>query len=129
MKKLIVIGGAGIGPVIRARLKEALIEVISIPEQSDVIEINSIKYRKRKLKPPKGNLNPQKHSKRFNELALMATMFTNMYNMGGGKSPRQRPDIDILLEYQLVLLKNSKLSRSDRDWVEVQFKNTYEEVP
>jgi len=44
------------------------------------------------------------------------------------RTPRKRPNVDILTEYQLVLAKKSNLSKSNRDWVESMFKNLYETV-
>ena len=41
--------------------------------------------------------------------------------MNGGKREKERPKVDIVLEYRLIKRKESKLSKSNRDWVERKF--------
>lgn len=61
------------------------------------------------------------------KILMMATMFGGMSGYGG-KSEPERPKVDIVKEYELILDKKSKLSKSQRDWVEWQFNKNFIEV-
>ena len=62
-------------------------------------------------------------------LGLIALAQT-MHNMsfGGSNYSRQRPSVNLIEEFRLIQQKKSKLSRSDRDWVERMFHKNYKEV-
>lgn len=42
--------------------------------------------------------------------------------------PRKRPAVNLIEEYELIQQKKSKLSKSDRDWVEDQFHKNFIKV-
>jgi hypothetical protein len=52
-------------------------------------------------------------------IAALAAQLDFLYP--GYKKPRQRPEVNIIEEYELVQQKKSRLSKNDRDWVESQF--------
>ena len=45
----------------------------------------------------------------------------------GEEQERKRPKVDVFNEYMLILRKESKLSRSDREWVKEEFHKLYKE--
>ena len=105
--------------------KETGAKIIIIePEKETTIEINGIKYREKQQKQ-----SDLRGSTYMNKIATMALMFNSLATLPySQRNSRQRPKVDILIEYQLVLAKKSKLSKSDREWVVSQFYNLYEEI-
>jgi len=83
------------------------------------IEINGIKYQKIEKQP-------RKNSKAMNKLIMMSTMFDDLYGLG--RKIRQRPNVVLEKEYELIQQKKSKLSRNDRDWVVYQFERQYKQI-
>ena len=82
-----------------------------------MIEINGVKYQEKKR---------AKVSKTTFSIMLAGLMLGGGM-LGGGKE-KQRPNADIVKEYELIQNKKSNLSRSERDWVEDQFLRKYEKV-
>lgn len=129
MKTIKIIGDTGVGEeairiaqFIEQQEKQGVKVVFIPPKQSDIIEIDGIKYREKQQK--------QRGSQGLgymNRIAMLTLMF-NSFDTMNNRTPRKRPDVDILTEYQLVLAKKSNLSKSNRDWVESMFKNLYETV-
>ena len=68
-----------------------------------------------------------KSSKTLAMLSTMAAMFGGM-SMYGGSTPKARPQVDIVKEYGLIQLKQSKLSSNERNWVKYKFEKTYKKV-
>jgi len=83
------------------------------------MEINGIKYQQKE--EPKRNPMP----KTLMALMLMAQMTDGIY---GNSKPKTRPKIDIVKEFELIQQKKSNLSRSQREWVIIQFEHYYEVV-
>jgi hypothetical protein len=82
-----------------------------------MIEVNGEQYIQREIKPM------GRYPKIYQLLALSAMM-------GGYGGPREpeRPKVNIVEEYELVLKKQSKLSRSQREWVVRQFNKNFIKV-
>ncbi len=81
-----------------------------------MVEINGIKYRSVEEKP----------SIKFGKTAAMISAMlaiTNAYE--NPVTHIERPNVNIVEEYKLILQKKSKLSRSQREWVIGQFKRNY----
>lgn len=91
---------------------------IEILEDMNVIEINGVKYTE-KPKPKTG--------KTTSKLLMMAIALGVGGNYGSTYN-RKRPSVNIVKEFELIQQKKSKLSRNDRDWVEVQFHKIYKEI-
>lgn len=92
-------------------------QIVVVPEKKFTIEVNGVEYEKIEHKKPSGRV-----------AALMAMAETLSPNMGGSDYERKRPAVDIVKEYGLIELKQSKLSRNDRDWVKWQFQMNYKKV-
>ena len=92
--------------------------------ETNIIEINGVKYQQREQQKEQLKIPMSK------TLVALMTMFkmTNGYGMYGNSRPKERPRVDIVKEYSLIKLKQSKLSRNDRDWVVRIFTNTYQEI-
>lgn len=74
---------------------------------------------------------PKRESKSYiRPFIHMAAAFASMYSINNPyyKKPRERPNINLIEEYELIQQKKSKLSRSDRDWVEYQFHRNFIKV-
>lgn len=82
------------------------------------IEINGIKYHKREISTPK-------ISKGLSKVALMAMAFGGYDN---NSYQRKRPNVNIVEEFKLIQLKQSKLCRDDRDWVVHTFNKLYKQI-
>ncbi len=85
----------------------------------NVIEINGEKYVRR-------HQEKKRHSSRLNTIMIMAAMFGG--GPGFGTYDRKRPTVDLVKEFELIQQKKSNLSRSDRHWVEYQFKLNYTKI-
>ena len=85
------------------------------------IEINGKKYQKIEREE-------KKHSKPFSEIYMTAMMFSGMYDGLNRTYKRETPKVDIVQEFELIQQKKSKLSKSQRDWVENQFLNNFREI-
>ena len=86
-----------------------------------MIEINGKKYVKRERKS-------LKISPRIASILTMAAVMGGGSFAGFGGSGGPPPNVDIVKEYELIINKKSKLSRSERDWVQYQFKDKYKEI-
>lgn len=89
------------------------------------VEVNGVMYEPK----PKAQTQKKSPSKGLAMLTAMGAMYAP-YTMNGGtsKSAKQRPKVDIVKEYGLIQLKQSKLSRSERNWVERMFEKNYKKV-
>lgn len=83
-----------------------------------ILEINGVRYT------PRERYEQPKSSK-------LPTMMAMMLCMSGGvpeMKTTKRPCVDVVKEFGLIQIKQSKLSRSDRDWVEHQFNLEYKRI-
>lgn len=125
-----IFGHTGIGnqaaatiAVLEQKTGAKIIIIDDMFQPENIIEINGIKYKKRVQE--KNN-----RSGYMNGIGAMVMAFQGAMSMlhnpyGISNYERKRPKVDILSEYILVLQKKSKLSKSDRDWVEHQFNRLY----
>ena len=86
----------------------------------NTIEINGEIYVPREHKSPKV-------SPRVASILMMGMMMGGGLPGLGGSGP-ERPDVDIVEEYKLILQKKSFLSASDRRWVEYRFHDKFKKV-
>jgi hypothetical protein len=86
------------------------------------IEINGKKYIE--IERPQ----EKKYSKSFSKLYMMAMIFGGMCGNSGNTINKETPKVDIIKEFELIQQKKSKLSKSNRDWVENQFLNKFREI-
>lgn len=84
------------------------------------VEINGIRYRNRKQKPM-ATIRPSVHS-----ALIMASAFASFDPYY--KKRKEPPRVDIVKEYELIQNKESRLSRSRRDWVVDQFEKNFERI-
>jgi len=56
---------------------------------------------------------------------LMMAMAVGGSSIFGSKNGPERPDVDIISEFKLIQEKKSNLSRTQRDWVEMQFHKNF----
>lgn len=86
-------------------------------------EINGIKYQEIEREAPK------KTSRRLSSIMAMMAMFEYV-NPYGPSMPRIKPlpTNDIVKEFELIQLKQSKLSRSERERVVAVFNRNFREV-
>ena len=74
---------------------------------------------------------PRPEKKRSSDMKaiayMMAATLTATYG-GGSGSKGQKPQVNIVEEFDLIQRKQSKLSRNDRDWVVYQFNRMYRKV-
>ena len=85
------------------------------------IEINGKKYQKIERKE-------KQYSGSMPKMMMMAMMFMSMHTMLNGSRSKETPKVDIVKEFELIQQKKSKLSKSQRDWVENQFLNNFREI-
>lgn len=84
-----------------------------------MIEINGIQYESA-MKP--------KYSRDSDMAASILTIIASMHSGFRGFKKQERPNVDIVKEFELIELKKSNLSRSERDWVVKQFKSNFTQV-
>jgi hypothetical protein len=109
-----VLAEKGIGDIVNVIL-------VNTPEPDDSFEINGIKYAPIKKEPK----NPS-NSKSGILRQLVEYMPINYGWGGGNNTPRTLPShIDIVTEYGLIELKQSKLTKWERDEVIRVFNKTY----
>jgi hypothetical protein len=85
------------------------------------VEVNGVKYQsieKTKRGPA---------SKKLFQLAMINLVFGGDLHGTLGYS-RPAPNCDVVKEYGLIQLKQSKLSRADREWVVYNFENNFKRV-
>ena len=84
------------------------------------MEINGITYEQIPQEQPK------KVGKTLSKLLMMGAMFeyTNPYSQRASK-PKPLPTNDLVKEFELIQLKKSNLSRSERDMVVKAFNKYY----
>lgn len=92
-----------------------------------MIEINGIKYKKNEPKQKQSSY----ASRRMLGIAAIAAAcdpYGGYIGYGGSSYSRPRPAVDIVKEYELIQNKQSKLSKSDRDWVVRVFEANYTKI-
>lgn len=90
---------------------------IIVIEDKKTITINGIEYERIPQKP-------KETGKKSMMLAMLGALtYTNPY--ASRSTPKRLPVSDIEAEFELIQLKQSKLSRSQRDMVEVAFRRIY----
>jgi len=87
----------------------------------NTVEINGIRYRE---KEKEQNMFP----KRISRLMLMASAFAALDPYSPKQKTFEAPDVNIVTEYELIQKKQSKLTKSKRDWVVCQFERNFERV-
>lgn len=87
-----------------------------------MIEIKGILYEEIP-KPPKKQM-----SKASLELMLIAGMYSLPFTTSSNSRPKEKLNIDIVKEFELIQDKKSNLSRSQREWVVFQFNKKYRAV-
>ena len=89
---------------------------------AEIVDINGVKYARNEPEP-------QRHRYRMMaSMMAMTAMYGGMDMMGGGRKERKRPAVDLAKEYALIQLKQSNLSRSDREWVVSAFESNYKKL-
>lgn len=93
----------------------------------ETFEINGVKYQR------KPEIKPKQYSRTMSKVLAMSMMASAMcpdmgYGMGYGGNEPERPNVDIIKEYELIQQKKSMLSKSNRDWVERCFENNFIKV-
>jgi hypothetical protein len=84
------------------------------------IEINGILYQQ-KEQPKAKPMN-----KMMTTMLMMASAYSSLDPYA--KKPKETPNVDVVREYELIQLKKSNLSKSQRDWVIRQFEEHFERV-
>lgn len=59
---------------------------------------------------------------------LMAAAFSSLDPYAPKPKNFKAPNVDIISEYELIQKKQSKLTKSKRDWVVFQFERNFERV-
>jgi len=87
-----------------------------------MIEIKGIQYEEI----------PKPEQKRMNrhtmELMILSGMYYTPFMGGREVRHREKPNIDIVKEFELIQDKKSNLSRSQREWVVYQFNKKYRAI-
>jgi len=91
---------------------------VIVIEDKKTITINGIEYERIPQKP--------KETGRKSALLAMMAMFEYTNPYASRSAPKRLPVSDIEAEFELIQKKQSKLSRSERDMVEVAFKRIYQ---
>jgi hypothetical protein len=87
-----------------------------------MIEIDGIQYQ-----PRQTTIKKRSAGRLSTIMAATMVMTENYYGMESSYQ-RQRPNVDIVEEYKLILKRESTLSRNDREWVMYQFEQLYEKI-
>lgn len=119
MKEILIIDAhstVGKSEYYRMLMQKHNLDLIQTIEMN-TIEINGIKYQQNE---------PEKRSRAGSRMLALSSMMLAMSGVGMPSfSERKRPSVDIVKEYGLIQLKQSNLSRNDRDWVVYQFERHY----
>lgn len=83
-----------------------------------IVTIQGVKYKKKHI--------DMEFSPKLAQIYMMSMALGGLTGMF--EKPRINPNINIIREYKLVVKKQSKLSRRQRDWVVRQFNAQYEKV-
>jgi hypothetical protein len=65
-------------------------------------------------------------SSRVKSLVMLASAMMSLDS--SYKKPKERPLVNLIEEYELILQKKSKLSRNNRDWVVKEFNKNFVKV-
>jgi hypothetical protein len=107
-----------------ARLAAQNIKVVVIGDNNQIdmntVEINGIKYREKEK--------VQNKNSKLSRLMLMASAFAALDPYSPKQKKFEAPDVNIVTEYELIQKKQSKLTKSKRDWVVWQFERNFERV-
>jgi hypothetical protein len=82
------------------------------------MKINGIEYELREQ---------PKQSRSSSKLLMRAAVFGGLGGYGNDYI-RERPDVNLEEEFELIQNKQSKLSRSDREWVVATFNRKYKQI-
>lgn len=108
-----------------ARLAEKDIKVLIVGDNNhdfmNTFEIDGIRYREKEK-------SPKRYSKSLSRLMLMAAAFSSLDPYAPKPKNFETPNVDIISEYELIQKKQSKLTKSKRDWVVFQFERNFERV-
>lgn len=105
--KVIIIGEGRTSDLLHTIPADKTVLLVSSPIfNRNIISVNGIKYI-------------EKH-KQTNKLLPLIQKY-DLYN-----KPKERPNVDIVKEYSLILKYKSTLSKSNRDWVVKEFNKRYE---
>lgn len=126
---IVIVGAGHVGrndiALRAAELAAQNIKVVIIGDNNQIdmntVEINGIKYREK-----------EKEQNRFPKTMIRLTLMASAFAALDPYSPKQEtfeaPDVNIVTEYELIQKKQSKLSKSKRDWVVWQFERNFERV-
>lgn len=108
-----------------ARLAAQNIKVVVIGDNNQIdmntVEVNGIKYREKEREQ-------NRFPKTISRLMLMASAFAALDPYSPKQKTFESPDVNIVTEYELIQKKQSKLTKSKRDWVVWQFERNFERV-
>jgi len=108
-----------------ARLAAQNIKVVVIGDSNQIdmntFDINGIRYRE-KVKEQ------NRFPKPMSRLMLIASAFAALDHYSPKQKTFEAPDVNIVTEYELIQKKQSKLTKSKRDWVVWQFERNFERV-
>lgn len=129
-KRIRIIGSGGAGKAAIEALKEKGIDVVVIDsvEQDESFDLNGVRYA-----PIKKEIRKHKHvQSKLGGFMAAASMIYLPYMMdmyGENKYERKLPEgTDIVKEYGLIQIKQSKLSKWERDMVVRIFERNYYRV-
>lgn len=91
----------------------------------ETVIINGVEYSKNELPEVKTR---RQMGRGMMSLLAVSAMMGGGYNTGASGYTRPRPTVDLVKEFELIQLKQSKLSRQDRDWVVRVFEKNYTKV-
>lgn len=83
-----------------------------------MLEINGTQYVQKQIQNPYTKFNPI-----VTKVLMMA--MTLGASLSSDKRGPERPEVDIVSEFKLIQKKKSNLSKSQRDWVEMQFHKNF----
>lgn len=109
--------------VARLAAKDIKIVIFGGNNQIDMntVEINGIRYREKEKEQ-------NRFPKTMSKLMLMASAFAALDPYSPKQKTFEAPDVNIVAEYELIQKKQSKLTKSKRDWVVWQFERNFERV-
>ena len=108
-----------------AELAAQNIKVVIVEDNNQIdmntFEIDGIKYREKEKQQ-------NRFPKTMSRLMLMASAFAALDPYSPKQKTFEAPDVNIISEYELIQKKQSKLTKSKRDWVVWQFERNFERV-
>lgn len=86
----------------------------------NIIEINGEEYLQLEKQNKGSKLSPT-----VSKVLMMAIAFSSL---NSSNKQKERPEVNIIAEFELIQQKKSKLSRLNRDWVERQFYKNFVKI-